>query len=119
MPRECSFQASDWAVLSRSWFPVARSDELGEKPMTARLLDMDLVVYRTGVTARVARDLCAHRGAALSRGWVEDDTIVCPYHGFRYGPDGCCTLVPAHPGLPISPKLRIVTFPTVERFGLI
>ena len=27
--------------------------------------------------------------------------------------------VPAHPDLPISPKLRIVTFPTVERFGLI
>ena len=70
-------------------------------------------------TARVARDLCSHRGAALSRGWVEDDTIVCPYHGFHYAPDGRCTLVPAHPDLPISPKLRIVTFPTVERFGLI
>jgi phenylpropionate dioxygenase-like ring-hydroxylating dioxygenase large terminal subunit len=119
MPRECSFLPSDWAVLARSWFPVARSDALGDKPIAARLLDVDVVVYRTGATARVARDLCSHRGAALSRGWVEDDTIVCPYHGFHYAPDGRCTLVPAHPDLPISPKLRIATFPTVERFGLI
>ena len=119
MPRECSFQANDWTVLSRAWFPVARSDEVAEKPIAARLLDVDVVVYRTGAMARVARDLCSHRGAALSRGWVEDDTIVCPYHGFHYAPDGRCTLVPAHPELPISPKLRIVTFPTVERFGLI
>src|SRR5262245_24309539 len=86
IPRECSFQASDWAVLSRAWFPVARSDELADKPIAARLLDVDVVVYRTGATARVARDLCSHRGAALSRGWVQDDTIVCPYHGFHYAP---------------------------------
>jgi phenylpropionate dioxygenase-like ring-hydroxylating dioxygenase large terminal subunit len=119
MPRDCSFQPSDWTVLSRAWLPVARSDELAEKPIATRLLDVDIVVYRTGATARVARDLCSHRGAALSRGWVQGDTIVCPYHGFRYAPDGRCTLVPAHPDLPISPKLRIVTFPTVERFGLI
>jgi vanillate O-demethylase monooxygenase subunit len=119
MPRECTFQPDDWAVLSRAWFPVARSDGVADKPIAARLLDVDVVVYRTGMTARTARDLCSHRGAALSRGWVRDDTIVCPYHGFRYAPDGRCTLVPAHPDLPISPKLQIATFPTVERFGLI
>jgi phenylpropionate dioxygenase-like ring-hydroxylating dioxygenase large terminal subunit len=118
-PRDCTFHLSDWDVLSRSWFPVARADELTDRPIKARLLDVDLVVYRTGQVARVARDLCFHRGAALSMGWVEDDVIVCPYHGFRYGPDGRCVGVPAHPDMAISPKLRIVTLPAVERFGLI
>jgi vanillate O-demethylase monooxygenase subunit len=119
LPRDCSFQPSDWSVLSRSWFPIARGDELADKPIAARLLDVDLVVYRTNGVARAARDLCFHRGAALSLGWVEDDTIVCPYHGLHYAPDGRCVAVPAHPGMPISPKLRIVVLPTIERFGLI
>jgi phenylpropionate dioxygenase-like ring-hydroxylating dioxygenase large terminal subunit len=118
-PRDCSFHISDWDVLSRSWFPIARTNELKDRPVKARLLDVDLVVYRTGRVARVARDLCFHRGAALSMGWVEGDVIVCPYHGFRYGPDGRCTGVPAHPDMAIPPKLRIVTFPVTERFGLI
>jgi phenylpropionate dioxygenase-like ring-hydroxylating dioxygenase large terminal subunit len=118
-PRDCSFHLSDWEVLSRSWFPVARTDELRDRPLKARLLDIDLVAYRTGQVARVARDLCFHRGTALSMGWVEGDVIVCPYHGFRYGPDGRCTGVPAHPEMAIPPKLRIVTFPVAERFGLI
>jgi phenylpropionate dioxygenase-like ring-hydroxylating dioxygenase large terminal subunit len=119
LPRNCSFQASDWRALSRSWFAVARADEVSDKPIKARLLDIDLVVYRTDGIARVARDLCAHRGVALSLGWVEGDVIVCPYHGLRYGPDGRCRSVPAHPNAPISPKLRIVVLPAVERFGLV
>jgi phenylpropionate dioxygenase-like ring-hydroxylating dioxygenase large terminal subunit len=119
LPRDCTFHPTDWDVLSKSWFPVARADEVKDWPTQARLLDIDLVVYRTGGVARVARDLCFHRGAALSMGWVEGDLIVCPYHGFRYGPDGRCAGVPAHPDMTIPPKLRIITFPTVERFGLI
>ncbi len=119
LPRELTFHPSDWAVLARSWFPVARSDEIGEKPVRIRLLDVDVVVYRTNGTARVARDLCFHRGTALSLGWVEGDRIVCPYHGFQYGTDGTCLAVPAHPDMAIPPKLRITTFPVAERFGLI
>lgn len=118
-PRECSFDPKDWRVLSRAWYPVARTDELGDKPVKARLLDVNLVVYRTEGTARVARDLCPHRGAALSFGWVEGQEIACPYHGLRYGVDGRCTAVPAHPGQSIPARLRVTTLPTVERYGLI
>jgi vanillate O-demethylase monooxygenase subunit len=118
-PRDCTFPPSDWGILAERWFPVARGDELQDKPIKARLLDVELVLYRTNGTARAARNLCAHRGAELSLGWVEGDTIICPYHGFRYGTDGACKAVPAHPGMAISPELRIVTLPTIERFGLI
>ncbi len=119
LPRECSFHPSDWSVLSRCWFAVARSDEIEEKPLRRTLLDTDVVVYRTNGVARVARDLCFHRGTALSLGWVEGDCIVCPYHGFQYAPDGSCVSVPAHPEMAIPPKLRIIAFPVVERYGLI
>lgn len=118
-PRDCTFPLADWDVISRHWFPVFSAVALGEKPQKARLLDVDLVIYRTNGVARVARDLCFHRGAALSLGWVEGDALVCPYHGFQYGTDGQCQKIPAHPDLAISQKLKIITFPTIERFGLI
>jgi len=119
LPRNCSFHPDDWRVLARSWFPVARSDSVSEKPLAARLLDVDLVVYRAAGAAVVARDLCAHRGTPLSMGWVEGDEIVCAYHGFRYGPDGRCRKIPAHPGANIPAKLKITVFPAIERYGLI
>ncbi|WP_305852197.1 Rieske 2Fe-2S domain-containing protein [Sporolactobacillus inulinus] len=28
---------------------------------------------------------------------MEDDNIVCPYHGFSYSADGQCVSIPAHP----------------------
>jgi phenylpropionate dioxygenase-like ring-hydroxylating dioxygenase large terminal subunit len=118
-PRNLTFEPRDWAVLARCWYPVARSDQLGDKPIQAQLLDVDLVVYRAAGNTIVARNLCVHRGTQLSLGWVEDEVIVCPYHGFRYGPDGRCRAVPAHPDMPVSPKLKITVFPTIERFGLI
>ncbi|MCL6442230.1 MAG: Rieske 2Fe-2S domain-containing protein [Alicyclobacillus sp.] len=119
-PKNSTFSPNDFAILSRYWYPIAASDAVNDKPISAKLLDVDLVCYRTNGAARVARDLCAHRGVPLSLGWVEGDDIVCPYHGFRYGIDGRCTAVPARLKQDgISPKLKIRVFPAVERFGLI
>jgi hypothetical protein len=72
-PRNLSFDTQDWAILAKCWYPVGRSDELGDKPIQAQLLDVDLVVYRSAGRAIVARNLCVHRGTQLSLGWVEDD----------------------------------------------
>ncbi len=118
-PRGSSFAPEDWAVLSRHWYPVARLIDISDQPYGARLLDVPLVIYRAGGVLVVARDICIHRGTPLTMGRVEGDEIVCAYHGFRYGPDGRCRAVPAHPNLPIPPKLKLLTFPAVERYGLL
>jgi vanillate O-demethylase monooxygenase subunit len=118
-PAEGRFDPADRDVLSRYWHPVAWSHELVEQPLSAALLDERLVVYRTTAGVVVAKDLCLHRGAPLTLGWVEGDEIVCAYHGFRYGPDGYCTRVPAHPGLGISHKLRLTTYPALEQHGIV
>jgi len=118
-PRASTFHPGDWAILSRCWFPVARAEAVTDRPLAARLLDVELVLYRAAGTAVVARDLCPHRGTQLSLGWVEDGAITCPYHGFRYAADGRCIAVPAHPEAAIPPRLRVTVFPAIERFGLI
>lgn len=120
LPRNCSFTQSDWHALSQYWYPVAYSDELSkDKPHKAVLLDEELVLYRTGVGVVIAKDLCIHRGAPLSMGWIENEEIVCPYHGFRYSSEGRCTRVPAQPDAAIPKKLCLITFPVVERYGMI
>jgi phenylpropionate dioxygenase-like ring-hydroxylating dioxygenase large terminal subunit len=80
--------------------------------MSVRLLDERIVLYRTsGGNITAARDLCLHRGAPLSMGSVEGDVIRCKYHGFCYDAAGKCTLIPAHPGAAIPPKLALTTYP--------
>ncbi|OMF24009.1 aromatic ring-hydroxylating dioxygenase subunit alpha [Paenibacillus sp. FSL H8-0259] len=119
LPRDCTFSPEDWHILAQYWYPVARADEVQDKPVPVKLLDMKLVLYRSEGKVVIARDLCFHRGAPLSKGWVENGEIVCPYHGFRYNCEGKCTAVPAHPSSKISPKLKLIVYPAVERYGLI
>jgi phenylpropionate dioxygenase-like ring-hydroxylating dioxygenase large terminal subunit len=86
LPRDCTFTESDWRVLAGYWHPVAFSHEVGSAPVYARLLDVDLVVWRTSQGAMVARNLCLHRGSELTQGRLDGDELVCAYHGWRYGP---------------------------------
>lgn len=120
-PRTCSFDPNDWQVLARFWHPVAFcTDIVTNQPFAAQLLDEKLVLYRTPQGQAVAaRDLCIHRGVPLSMGWVEGEEIICRYHGLRFGPDGGCRAIPADPDAKISPRMRIATFPTIERYGLV
>jgi phenylpropionate dioxygenase-like ring-hydroxylating dioxygenase large terminal subunit len=118
-PAETTFSPADWAVLAACWHPVAYSADLSAAPRAVRLLDTDLVLYRSGGRVVAALDLCIHRGARLSKGWMDGDEITCAYHGFRFAADGRCTRVPAQPDLPIGSALRLTTFAAEERHGLI
>ena len=120
LPADCTFTPGDWTVLSRFWHPVAFSHDVGSDPVQARLLDLNLVVYRTSAGVVVAKDICLHRGARLTLGRLEGDELVCAYHGWRYGADGHCTRIPSQPArVRISPKARLFSYPATERYGLV
>jgi vanillate O-demethylase monooxygenase subunit len=118
-PRASTFEESEWHALSRFWHPVAFSAKVTTKPVAAKLLDENLVVYRTPTGVTVARDLCLHRGARLSLGEVQGDQLVCGFHGFHYDASGHCTKIPAHPGITIPSKLCLQVFASQERYGLV
>jgi len=119
LPRNCTFDANDWRIMARSWFPVAIAGEIGAGPVAAVLLDQPLVVYRSGEDIVVADDLCPHRGVPLSMGSQDGDGIRCTYHGLRFGPGGRCDHVPASPDLRIPERLHLKTYPAVVRYGLV
>jgi len=119
LPRNCTFEAPDWAILAQHWFPVALEREVGSSPVGVMLLDEQLVIYRAEGELVIAQDLCPHRGVPLSMGTGDGTSIACAYHGFRFGQAGRCVRVPAHPDSAIPPKLHLRTYPAVVRYGLI
>jgi phenylpropionate dioxygenase-like ring-hydroxylating dioxygenase large terminal subunit len=120
LPRDCTFQESDWKALAPYWYPVAFAHEVGAKPFGVKLLDERVVLFRlSDGKVSAARDLCLHRGVPLSMGSIEGDNLICAYHGLRYDNEGRCVCIPAHPGAPIPSKLQLQTYPVEERYGLV
>ncbi len=107
-------------VLLNDWHVVAMSSDLAEnKPLGVRLLDEDIVLWRAGKKVCAWRDLCIHRGTKLSLGKIENDTIVCPYHGWSYNETGQCIRYPAHPDQKPSEKAHAKVYQTQEKYGWI
>ena len=106
--------------LRQCWHPVAYGHEVAGAPQAARLLDEALVLWRSSDgRAHAMRDLCIHRGTALSLGWVADDCIVCPYHAWRYDATGACVRIPQSTHTTIPVKARTPVYRCQERYGLI
>jgi phenylpropionate dioxygenase-like ring-hydroxylating dioxygenase large terminal subunit len=109
------------APLRRCWHPVAYGADVGAAPRASMLLGEALALWRDSAGAAHAfRDLCVHRGTALSLGCVQGDEIVCAYHGWRYRADGRCTAIPqlADP-LRVPARARATAYRVVERYGLL
>ena len=121
LPRNCSFDENDWHILAGFWYPVAFSHDIQDKPVASRLLDVDLVMYRSEEGVTVAKDLCMHRGTKLSMGWIYDGRIVCPMHGLEYDGGGKCRRIPSMEdgSAKIPDKLKLHTYQSQERYDLV
>ncbi|MBE9035039.1 aromatic ring-hydroxylating dioxygenase subunit alpha [aff. Roholtiella sp. LEGE 12411] len=108
-------------MLKNFWYACEFSSAITSKPKRVSLLNQEFVLYRNSKAEVVALDdVCPHRGAALSNGWVEDDCIRCPYHGWKYQTDGTCIQIPANqPGVPIPKRAHTNVYPVQEKYGFI
>jgi phenylpropionate dioxygenase-like ring-hydroxylating dioxygenase large terminal subunit len=97
------------------WWVVAESREINSKaPLARRVVGVDVMLYRqTDGTVVALEDRCAHRGLPLSMGCLDNDHVVCGYHGFRYAANGHCVRVPTQHEIP--EKARVRRFPIVEQ----
>lgn len=108
-------------VLMNDWHVVAVSDEIGPGqlvPLT--ILERELVGWRdSGGEIHIWEDLCVHRGARLSKGFIQDDKVICPYHGWNYDGTAKCVLMPAAPNEPPLKKAKAISHHAQEKYGFI
>jgi 5,5'-dehydrodivanillate O-demethylase len=106
--------------MRRFWHPIFLSKDLkAGRSQFIRILSEEFTLYRsTTGQAHLIGATCAHRGARLALGWVEDSCIRCRYHGWKYDSTGQCTEQPAEESR-FAQKVKIPSYPAVEKFGLI
>ena len=104
------------------WYPVCTSDQLkADEPYQAQILGLPFVAFRgTDGVPHVLANTCVHRGGSLANGWVKDGCVVCPYHGWRYGGDGKCKLVPSlEPDAKPPARAKVDSYPVQEKYGIV
>lgn len=130
---EVKAKAADYGLgpytYPRGWFIVAEAKELDEGPMAVTYFGKDFALYR-GESGRVVMldAYCKHMGTHLTKSLsahivatgqnIVGDSILCPYHAWKYGADGSLEEIPFQPG--VCPKsANIESYPVREVMNLI
>ena len=110
-------------VLRRFWQPAALVEEFREsRPLVpVNLMGEKLALFRDDKGRYGLLDRhCAHRGADLCYGRLEDGGLRCAFHGWLYDVEGRCLEQPAEP--PDSARHTLVrqnAYPCVARNGIV
>ena len=112
-------------LLRSYWMPIAGTSEFDSiQSKSLKILGEELVLYKdlSGHFGLVDRN-CVHRRADLSAGMVEVNGIRCHYHGWLFSANGDCLEQPfedtAHPEINSKSKIKIKSYPTQVKSGLI
>jgi len=109
-------------LLRRYWQPVALVDEMqGERPVKAvTVLGENWVLFKSIERYGLVERHCAHRGADLAYGRLEDGGLRCSFHGWLYDASGKCIDTPAEPeGSRLCEHIRLRACPVVEKNGVL
>jgi phenylpropionate dioxygenase-like ring-hydroxylating dioxygenase large terminal subunit len=109
-------------MIRNQWYIILESKEVPRgKPAGVLRMGEPLVLWRDQAgNLSCMRDLCPHRGVALSAGKLVGDHLQCPFHAFEFDRQGEVRLVPANGRAAHLPKaMRAHTYPTQEAHGFI
>jgi 5,5'-dehydrodivanillate O-demethylase oxygenase subunit len=108
-------------LLRRYWYPVSFAADLTPENPTrfVRLLGEDLVLFldKSGRVGLLA-DHCAHRGASLCYGRVEERGIACAYHGWLYDSGGNILETPPERNDAILKHVKQTAYPVQRYLGM-
>jgi len=114
--------------LTDIWYFAAPASAVKVGRLTRlQLMGEPVVLGRTRAGEVFAlRDVCPHRAAPLSAGRLTRETdgresVECPYHGWRFAPDGVCLAIPSlasDQALDIS-RIAVRRFQVAESQGMI
>ncbi len=108
-------------LMRRYWHPIGLVGDACETPRKIRVLGEDLILFRDGQgRPGLLYPHCAHRGASLYYGKVDEQGIRCCYHGWLFDVQGHCLEQPCEPeGGRARDRRRQPWYPVQEQYGLV
>jgi phenylpropionate dioxygenase-like ring-hydroxylating dioxygenase large terminal subunit len=106
-------------LFRRYWLPMLLAEELPENdcpPVRVKILGERLIAFRDSEGRYgLIDEFCAHRGASLWFGRVEESGLRCAYHGWKYDVSGQCVEVPSEPeNSNFCSKVKLTAYPVVK-----
>ena len=81
--------------LKNCWYVAGWSDNYKNELKPQKILGENIVLYRQQDGQAVAlEDACPHRKLPLSFGQLNEDTVICGYHGLTFDGSGSCGAAP-------------------------
>ena len=104
---------------ARGWHVLGKAAGFTSEPVKFDVFGTRLVVYRgeDDGELHVLDAYCPHMGADMSRGCVQGNSLVCPFHAWVWGSDGECEDIPYAKRIPA--KAKINAWPTTVQNGLL
>lgn len=96
-------------AYARGWYLVQWSERLAPGEIQpARYFGRDFVLFRSEAgKARLLDAHCPHLGAHFAHGGrVEGESIICPFHAWRFDGEGVCTEIPYAKRIPAKAAVR-------------
>lgn len=70
---------------SESVNPGIRRQDIQEgSAKLLRVKNEEIAVFKHRGKLCAVQNICPHEGGQLSKGWIEDDYVVCPLHGYKF-----------------------------------
>lgn len=74
---------------ARGWHCLGLASDFTNTPKKLNYFGTQLVAFRgEDGDVKILDSFCPHMGADLSKGWVEGNSLRCPFHSWRWGGDG-------------------------------
>lgn len=105
--------------LQNCWYVAGWSKDYKQELRAQTLLSENIVFYRRADGSPVAlEDACPHRKLPLSHGQLNEDKVVCGYHGLTFDCSGSCVEAPTQRAN-IPRRAVVKSYPVVDRYRLL
>ena len=99
----------------RGWVLAGASVDFDQKPRPLSLAQRDIVAFRNSQGQVFAfQRRCPHMGADLSKGCLEKDRLICPFHAWSFDSNGKCSIPTGE-----KSKFNLTQYTVVEKFGFV
>ncbi len=100
-----------------NWFPIVTISSTDfTNPKQIRMFGKDFVVWKKNEEIILQDDVCPHRCAPLSEGYIDNNSknLRCAYHGWEFDETGKNTCIPQSPSKIKSQNACVKTYQTIE-----